>query len=130
MDFLLAPQSGSADFECRISRNARYESNGERLFNGETVALALQLISNTWSLMDTAPLLGPVVHTLAEAPPASPGPLRVQASSGQIVISWTGPGILESRDSLGSGVWTRVTNGTSPYQASPAGQQRFYRLSL
>lgn len=130
MDFLLAPQSGSAEFECRISRNARYESNGERLFNGDTIALALQLISNTWSLMDTAPLLGPIVHTLAEAPPASPGPLRVQASSGQIVISWTGPGVLESRDSLGTGAWTPVANAASPYQAAAAGQQRFYRLSL
>ncbi len=130
LDFALAPQSGSADFECRISRNARYETDGERLFNGDTVALALQLISNTWALVDTAPLLGPVVHTFAEMPPMNPGPLRVQASPGGIEISWTGPGTLESKDSLGTAAWTTVPNATSPYQVSPTGQQRFYRLRL
>ena len=130
MDFLLAPEGSSSEFECRISRKTTYESDGERVYSGDSVGLAVELISNAWSSMDSAPSEGPVAYTFTQAAVITPGPLSVQLSGGNIQLTWTGAGVLESKDDLGSGAWTTVSNATSPFSINPDGKQRYFRLRL
>ena len=130
LDFALAPATASSDFECRISRQVVFDSDGQPVYNGDTIALALQLISKNWAVLDTAPLSGGVVYTFTESTPLNPGPLHVRKSAGSIELTWSGPGVLEARDSLSGGTWAPVTNASSPFSVNPAGQQRYYRLKL
>jgi hypothetical protein len=50
---------------------------------------------------------------------------------GESQVKWTGPGVLQSSDSL-SGGWTDVEGGsaTSPYNISVSVGNTFYRLKL
>jgi len=130
MDFLLAPDGSSSEFECRISR--QYDLR-ERRGAGPTrrqCRPGLELISNAWSLMDSAPSEGPVAYTFTTCAVITPGPLSVQLSGGNIQLTWTGAGVLESKDDIGSGAWTTVSNATSPFSINPDAKQRFFRLRL
>jgi hypothetical protein len=55
--------------------------------------------------------------------------LNVASANGNVVISWTGPGILQSADSL-KGPWHDVSGASNPWSIPPNAQapQRFYRL--
>ena len=130
LDFALAPEANSAEFECRISRKAVYDTDDLPVFNGDTIALALQLINSNWAVVDTAPASGGVIFTFAKLSPLNPGPLHVRTVSGKVEITWTGAGVLEAKDSLGTGTWAPVTGAASPYSVSPTGKQQFFRLSL
>jgi len=130
LDFAIGPAAVSSDFECRISRKATYDSDGQLVYTGNTIALAFQLISNTWSALDAAPAGGGLVYTFATLPPLNPGPLQVQMSGGKPQITWTGAGVLEAKDSLSAGSWGTVTNATSPYQPQSTGAQRYFRLRV
>jgi hypothetical protein len=49
--------------------------------------------------------------------------------NGEMVLTWTDPGVLESAPSV-EGPWTIVTGATSPYKVdTTAGPMRFYRLA-
>lgn len=62
---------------------------------------------------------------------ASLGALSATKQAGNIVISWTGAGTLQSADALGNPAgWANVTpapTGTT-YTVTPAGAQKYYRL--
>jgi hypothetical protein len=65
----------------------------------------------------------------------TPGPLStVQRSNGDLDVSWSGSGTLQSSDSLGMGaIWSDVAPApTSPYTVPKAeqGNRKFYRLRL
>lgn len=66
---------------------------------------------------------------LAEVPRPKATQLSISASEGTIIVSWTGPGILQEADAV-SGPWTDVLGSSvsSPWQASAAAQAHFYRL--
>ncbi len=130
LDFAMAPQASSTDFECRLSRSTIYDNDGQPVFTGETVGLVVQLVSTGWATIDTAPLSGGVVYSWISLPPLNPGPLRIRMSAGAVELTWSGPGVLEARDNLTSGAWAPVTNATSPYPVSLTGQQRYFRLKL
>jgi hypothetical protein len=129
LDFAIGPQAPSAEFECRISRKTTYANDGLPVYTGDTIALAFQLISTTWTPLDTAPASGGLVYTFTKLAPLNPGPLHVQLSGGQVSISWTGSGVLQATDSLSSSNWAPVSNPASPYLVSPSGQQRYFRLT-
>jgi len=130
LDFVIGPAAASSDFECRISRQATYDSDGQRVYDNETIALALQLISNTWASLDIAPSAGALVYAFAELPAITPGPLHVQMLGSRIEIVWTGPGVLEAKDSLIEGAWAPVPDAASPYSTNATAPQRYYRLRL
>lgn len=130
LDFALAPEARASEFECRLSLDCVYQTDGQPVFAGPAVGVALQLISSAWAPVDTAPAAGPIPYELAEVPPMNPGPLHVRMSGAMVEVSWTGPGVLEARDSLSGGSWAPVPNATSPYLASPSGTQRYFRLKL
>ncbi len=128
LDFALAPETATQEFECRISRRATYDSDGTAVFQASDIALAFELISSAWSLVDLAPAVGGVRYTFVEWPALNPGPLRIRSAAGSVEISWDGGGTLESRESVATGNWTAVPNATSPYRTSPSATGRFYRL--
>ncbi len=130
LDFAIGPEAASSDFECRISRQATYDNDSQRVYDNETIALALQLISGTWASLDIAPSAGALVYAFAELPAITPGPLHVRMLGSRIEIVWTGPGVLESKDSLGQAAWAPVPEAVSPYSSNPTGPQRYYRLRL
>jgi hypothetical protein len=63
----------------------------------------------------------------SEAAQQAPGALSVSLANGQVSISWTGGGTLQSATSL-TGTWGTVPNATNPLKVTPAGGQLFYRL--
>ena len=130
LDFAIGPETASSDFECRISRQATYDNDGQRVYNNATIALALQLISGTWASLDIAPSAGALVYTFAELPAITPGPLHVRMLGSRLEIVWTGPGVLEAKDSLSEGAWAPVPDAASPYSTNATGPQRYYRLRL
>lgn len=61
------------------------------------------------------------------------GPTEIPIDSillvdGKVVIAWTGAARLQGADSV-SGPWNDVVGATSPYETSPDGPAKFYRLS-
>ena len=56
-----------------------------------------------------------------------PGALNANLVNGQLIISWTGSGTLQSASAV-LGPWTNVPNASSPLQVTPAPGQLFYRL--
>jgi hypothetical protein len=46
---------------------------------------------------------------------------------GNIILSWTAGGTLQSADSV-NGPWTNVVNASSPFSAAPSGGKKFYRI--
>ncbi len=128
LDLAVGPAAAASDFECRISRKATYDTDGQLVYNQDTIALGFQLISGAWASLDLAPAGGGLVYTFATLPPLNPGPLHVRATGGKVELTWAGGGVLEARDSLSAGAWTPVTGAASPYLADPTGQQRYFRL--
>jgi hypothetical protein len=130
LDFALAPEAKACEFECRISRGAVYYTDNQLVYDGPTLALAFQPVNTSWTAVDTVPQNATLTYTFVNLPPLSPGPLRIRTVNANVELSWTGPGILESRDSLTSGTWATVPNASSPYFITPTGQQRYFRLKL
>ncbi|MEY3274877.1 MAG: hypothetical protein RL153_142, partial [Verrucomicrobiota bacterium] len=56
-----------------------------------------------------------------------PGPVAVSLSGSNAVLTWTGPGTLESAPSI-AGPWTAVAGATSPYSTSAASGTLYFRL--
>lgn len=130
LDFAIGPEAAASDFECRISRQATYDNDGLLVYDKETIALALQLISGTWASLDIAPSTGGLVYTFAELPAITPGPLHVRLLGSRVELIWTGSGVLEAKESLSNGNWEPVPDASSPYSPERTGPQRYYRLRL
>ncbi|MHB9010041.1 MAG: hypothetical protein ACYDC1_24275, partial [Limisphaerales bacterium] len=128
LDLQLAPESQATEFECRISRQAVYAADGQPVFTADTIAVAMELMSSSWSPIDTAPTDGSLIYMFHSLPPVQPGPLQVSKVNQTVEISWPGAGFLESRPSLSGGSWSTIPNAVSPYVVSPDGAARYYRL--
>jgi hypothetical protein len=126
LDWAIAPEGVGTDFEYRFSRHAIYASDGSGVFTTNVVAILLEAENTSYQTRDIAPDAGVYTYTLAE----SLGPLSVGFTSpGQVSISWSGAGRLESRQSLTSGSWQEVLNAVSPYPVQPTNSQSYYRLA-
>lgn len=58
----------------------------------------------------------------------TPPRLTATRAGANLVITWTGGGVLESSTDLKAGSWTPVANATSPYPAPTTGNARFFRV--
>jgi hypothetical protein len=67
------------------------------------------------------------VYTIPSLTVAPPGSLTATVSNGQLNISWTGSGTLQSASDL-TGPWSNVTGATNPFKTSPTSGHQFYRL--
>lgn len=59
--------------------------------------------------------------------PTTPGTLSIALQGGKVAVSWDGGGKLQSADAV-TGPWTDETGASSPYQVTPTGGAKFYRL--
>ncbi|HTI70890.1 MAG TPA: Ig-like domain-containing protein [Candidatus Limnocylindria bacterium] len=127
LDFLAAPAAPASEFEFRISRSATYANDGLPVFASGSIAFALESENAGFATKDIAPDTGGFAYTF----PAStePGVLSISLTSGNVVVSWTGPGHLQSTDSLAAGPWLDVAGAANPYTVAPTGSQVFYRLA-
>jgi hypothetical protein len=130
LDWAIAPEVVGTDFELRISRRAKYVSDGLPVFTGDTIALVLESENTSFQTRDTAPDTDTLIHVFNESTPVSLGALAVRLQAGQVTITWSGTaGRLQSRQSLTTGSWQDVPNPTNPYTFQPAQAQGFYRLT-
>ncbi len=60
--------------------------------------------------------------------PTTPGPLTVALQGGKVVVSWPGTGATLQSASAVNGPWTNEAGAASPYQVTPSGGAKFYRL--
>ncbi len=58
---------------------------------------------------------------------AEGGPVGVTLTDGKVILTWTDAGTLEVSDSF-DGPFTPVAGATSPFEVTPDGAQKFYRL--
>lgn len=72
--FLLAPQEPSPEFECRISLSSLVNADQSSIFTSDTVAVAFNLMSTSWTSIDSGPVEEIISHTLTEWLPATPPP--------------------------------------------------------
>lgn len=70
---------------------------------------------------------GKDLSTVVIAGPSDAGTLGVELTGGKAVVSWESGATLQSADAI-TGPWTDETGATSPYQVTPAGNGKFYRL--
>jgi hypothetical protein len=131
LDWAIEPGGVGTDFEFRISRNATYASDGLPVFTAPAVGFVFDAENTSFQTVDTAPDAGGLLYTLFDAPSTTLGRLRFELGLfNELLIQWSGPGVLQSRSSLISGQWETVWNLPPPYEVSnPVGQQ-FYRLFL
>ena len=130
LDWAAVPTGAGMDFECRISRHAKYSSDGLPVFASDTISLLLETEDPNYITTDTAPDTGGLTYTFAEFPPLELAPLRLALESGHLRITWEGPGTLESTPSLTAPAWAPIPDAQSGYTVTPTGAQRFYRLTL
>ncbi len=126
LGWAIAGSTDSMDFELSISRSATYASNNIPVFTNNTISILLEGDDSSFNSVELAPSSGGLVYTFATA---TPGPLSISASGGNVIISWPGSGTLQSCDLLTNGVtWSNVTAASSPYGITPANTQQFFRL--
>ena len=113
--------------EFRISRHATYDNSQLPVFATNMIAIILEAENAGFDTRDTAPDTGGYVYTFSA--PGQLGPLSIAPNQGQVIISWSGPGKLQSRQSLTAGSWQDVQNAANPYMVQPATIQGYYRLS-
>ncbi len=68
-----------------------------------------------------------LIGAVFEAPPANIIQLSLDRAGSDILLYWTGTGVLQAADALG-GSWQDLTGEESPYLIPQNGKQRFYRV--
>jgi len=129
VDWLCAPADTGTNFEFRISRAATYDSDHLPVFTTNIINFAFDAENTSFQSVNRAPASGSLSYTLVESPPLPPGPLSVALVGGQVHVTWTGPGTLQSAGALINSLWTNVPASNGQYVAPATGAQRFFRLS-
>lgn len=131
LDWVIQPDGVGTDFEFRISRNATYASDGLPVFTASTIGLVFDAENTSFQTVDTAPDSGGLLYPLFDAPSASLGRLRFELGLfNEVLIQWSGPGVLQARPSLTSGQWETIWDQPPPYDVGEPTGQQFYRLFL
>src|SRR5439155_12249425 len=73
LDWAAAPAREGTDFEFRISRNAKYASDGKPVLSGVTLGILLETENDLYVTIDTAPDSEGLAYTFTPAPPAATG---------------------------------------------------------
>jgi hypothetical protein len=129
LDWAIQPTGVGTDFEFRISRGATFANDGLPVFTSSTIALVFDAESTSFQTVDTAPDSGALLYTLFDAPSATLGRLSFEADPfGQLSVTWSGPGVLQSRSSLTSGQWETIWDLAPPFVIGEPNGQQFYRL--
>lgn len=93
---------------------------------GDFVEVAWRLEGDTTASSALKPIPGEFLSAYAPSPAARFNPPTV--TGGQVIISWTGSGVLQESNDLRT--WTTVGgNPASPYATAAADAKKFYRLT-
>ena len=131
LDWAIQPGGVGTDFEFRIGRGASYASDGLPVFTAPAIGLVFDAENMSFQTVDTAPDAGGLLYTLFDSPSATLSPLRIESDAFRdLTVYWSGPGVLQSRESLTSGQWETVWDQPSPYFIGLTTGQAFYRLRL
>src|SRR5258705_10608787 len=125
LGWAIAPGAPATDFEFRVSRRVRYASDNLPVLDKNAVTLLFESENNSFATRDTAPDSGAFTYRWAL------DPLGVRyVGTDAVEISWTGPGVLQSRTSLTEGDWVDEADQTNPHiDYTNFDQTKFYRLS-
>ena len=123
LDWLMMPGGASTNVEFRLSRHAIYDNTGLPVFTTNRIAIVLEAENTGFATRETAPDSGGYVYTFV-----APSQLTISFNQGQVTISRSGPGRLQSRSSLTTGSWQDVQNAPNPYLVQPIGQESYYRV--
>jgi methionine-rich copper-binding protein CopC len=126
LDWLMAPSGVGTNIEFRLSRHAIYDNTQLPVFNTNMITIVLEADNAGGNTAETAPDIGGYVYTFAA--PTQLGPLAVSINLGVVTISWTGQGLLQSRQSLTTDSWQTVLNAPNPYTVQATNTQSYYRL--
>lgn len=119
LGWAIAPSGVGTEFEFRVSLAALYPG-GAKVFGTNAMRLLLQ--------DDRGPELAVATGIPYVLAAAKLAPLFISQSGGQITISWTGPGALQSSTTMAPGSWTNVLNATNPCTIQPGVNKQFFRL--
>ncbi|MBL9126768.1 MAG: immunoglobulin domain-containing protein, partial [Verrucomicrobiales bacterium] len=129
LDWLLRPEGVASEFELRFSRRARFATDGQAVFGGDSIAFFLESENTSFQTVDVAPDAEPVVYTFVATPPADLGTLRAERSTTGLRLSWDSAGRLQAADRL-TGPWSDVPGAASPFDLPvSSGTARFVRLA-
>lgn len=88
--------------------------------------VAWRLEGDTTAASALKPISGEFLSAYAPSPSARFNPPTI--TGGQVIISWTGSGVLQESNDLST--WTTVGgNPASPYATAAADAKKFYRLT-
>lgn len=128
LDFLSA-NSGTTNYEFRISRAATYASDGLPVFRANVINFAFDGETNWVTVNRMPPTTGATIPFALVEVPLPLGPLAITLFSGQVSLTWPGPGTLQACDSLTSGGWTNVPDSYNGYTVPASETKLFYRLT-
>jgi len=130
LDWQIAPQGPASEVEFRISRSAIYDSSGSPVFKTNVIAFALESENAGFATRDVAPDAGGFAYTVTSISGEVGTVAITRNTQGQIIVSWTGDGRLQTRPSLTTGAWADVPGATSPYPVDSSAKEAYYRLAL
>jgi len=134
LDWAIAPEGAATDFELRISRHAKYASDGSFVFpqvaNG-TIALVLEAENTSFATRDTAPDTDVLTYQFSDVlEEGNRLAIGKGTQPGTLTITWTGNGVLQTRSSLTTGSWQDVPGANSSgYTVQTTGDQAYFRVS-
>ena len=129
LDWAIQPAGVGTDFELRISRGATFASDGLPVFTAPVIGIVFDAENTSFQTVDTAPDSGGLIYTLFDAPSATLGRLSFETDTfGQLSVTWSGRGVLQSRASLSGGQWETIWDQAPPFVIGEATGQQFYRL--
>ena len=117
--FLLAPQFGTSEFECRISLASAVNADRSPVFTGDTVAVSFVLMTSSWAVVDRGPVETTIVHSLAEwLPPTASAPFAITSltrdpADRSVSVTWsaTADGVYAVETSADLRDWEEVDDG-------------------
>jgi len=128
LGWTIAGSADNMDFEAAISRQAVYASDSTAVFAGSTISILLEGDDSSYNNLEFAPPSGGIPYTFATQS-SRPGPLFINITGNAAVVSWYGPGTLQSTVSLtNGGAWSDLPAASSPFTLSPSNVQQFFRL--
>jgi hypothetical protein len=129
LDWLCVPTTTDTNFEFRVSLAATYANDGLRVFTTNVVSFAFDAENTSYQTVNRLPASGTLRYVLVEPPPTALAPLSISLAGGQVTVTWTGPGTLQSCESLAGGTWIAIAGATSPFTTPASGTQRYFRLA-
>ncbi len=121
----IAPEGAGSDFEIRISRHAVNTADGTPVFRAGGFGISLESENISYVTVDRSPNSGSIRYSFQ---PEILDPVSFKVVDGQLELSWSGDGILQSRESLTSGDWTDEGDQSNPQTVDPSNGTRYYRL--